>query len=675
MLRKKITTALSLSPRQFLAVLREKLFHALMKITGASSFHKYYDKKNLEQMIENPEWADVSEEQYRKFCPLLSAEEIQSIFAQIFNSEIEDTIAYADNICAHKFDLLGSGFVHVGDEINWQQDFVSGRVWPYVLAKDSFIIDLNDNSDIKIPWELSRHQYFSALGQAYIYTKNEKYALEFKNQVLHWISHNSYKVGANWMCSMDIGLRAISWIWARTFFEGSPSIDPSFWETFHRVLASHGEYVFNNIEDWAGIKNNHYLSNGTALYILGSAFPGLPGSSDWKQKGHDILEECSEKHILDDGVNYEMSTSYHRLVFEFLLTPYLFARRNGDSFSRKYEQKLKQMLKFTAACTKPDGAIALFGDGDNGRCQVMSEYNRTHINDHRYLLCIGAILFGDGALKSAAGRFFNEAFWLCGPSSKALFSEIQEQNFQGSYSFDDGGFYLMSHEDIWCFVDCGPRGIPGAIGVHGHNDVTSFELSMAGESVVIDSGMFSYSGNPQISFDMKSSMGHNLLIVDDQEISTTPFDLWVIGDEALPILFKKEFAQDFSVLEVGHAGYERLAKPVKVRRTFTARGHTLEIIDSVQGSLGEQHQLEVRMHTGLTPIIQGKDIILQGSTHMFRVSCPDLDFEPFFKEENIAESYGRLRDSGYVFGWTGKNCTMPWSGVYKFSIEGTQSSC
>lgn len=669
MIYKKIATALSLSPQQFLKVLREKLVHGVARIVGASYVNSYYEKKNLAKMIAHPEWAQVASVHYQVFNPLWSRKELEEIASHVSNAEIDATIAYAEHICCHEYDLLGSGFVSLGDDIDWQRDFVSGRVWPYVLAKDSFIIDLEDDSDIKIPWELSRHQYFVSLGQAYLYSGDEKYALEFKKQVVHWIEHNAYKVGVNWICSMDIGLRAISWVWARSFFEQSTLIEEDFWTLFHKVLASHGDFVYNNIEDWGGIKNNHYLSNGTALYILGLALPDLPNASKWKQKGRDMLEECCEKQILSDGVDYEMSTSYHRLVFEFLLTPYLFAKKHGEDFSAGYQKKLKKMLDFVAAYTKPDGSIALFGDGDNGRCQILSEYCRAHIRDHRYLLCIGAVLFNEGALKADARQFFDEALWLCGPQAKQQFLALEEQQNIGSRSFEEGGFYLIERGDIWCLIDCGPRGIPGAVGVHGHNDATSFELSIKGESVIVDSGMYSYSGNPQVSYNMKSSLGHNLLIIDNEEISSTPFDLWVIGDEAKPILFSVDLHRDISKIVMGHTGYERLERPVGITRSILAGDDYISIRDEAKCNDGEARKVEIRLHTALKPRIDGGDVVLEGVASNYRVTSPDSQFTPYFEVAPLAESYGQYRDCGYVFGWHSQEVVLPWSGTYEFKAE------
>jgi len=44
---------------------------------------------------------------------------------------------------------------------------------------DLRLIDLANDADVKVPWELSRHQHFVTLGQAFVLTGDEKYAREF----------------------------------------------------------------------------------------------------------------------------------------------------------------------------------------------------------------------------------------------------------------------------------------------------------------------------------------------------------------------------------------------------------------------------------------------------------------------------------------------------------------
>lgn len=667
-LKKKIETALSLSREDFLRVIREKLTYLIAKTPGITVLQKRQNQRILAEMIANPGWQRVPKEHYQTYTPFLSFEELNEIKQTVSQEEKDRLIVYADAICEHTFDLLGSGPVNLGAEINWQQDFISGRVWPYVLQQDSFIIDLQDDSDIKVPWELSRHQFFTALGQAYLYTGNEKYVAQFKELVEHWIATNAYRVGVNWLCSMDIGFRAISWLWGRTFFENSASLDEEFWTKFHGVLASHGEYIFNNIEDWGGIKNNHFMSNGTALYLLGLALPNIDGASAWHSKGKEILEECMEKQVLDDGVDYEMSTAYHRLVVELLLTPFLFARRANDSFSEQYVRKLEKMFEFVAGYTKPDGDIALFGDNDNGRCQILSEYTRSHINDHRYLLCAGAVLFERSDFAGSAKQFFDEVLWLAGPKSNHEFERLNVPTSTSTKAFEAGGFYLLANDNVWAFVDCGPRGIPGAIGVHGHNDATSFELALEGQSVIVDSGMYTYSRYPAINNEMKSSKAHNLIIIDDRQISDTPEDLWVIGEDVRAEALELNEQGDQAQLKVTHHGFERLEDPVTISRLFNMSTRGFEITDCATAA--RKHSLEIRFHTPLSASIEGDSIVLSGDSISISVKNTDKEMEVFCEPCKLAQSYGVYRPQGYVFGWRKRLASLPWAATTSFSVMG-----
>ena len=72
-----------------------------------------------------------------------------------------DLVARADEVAAHRFDLLGSGPTELGPEIDWLTDFKSGRRWP--LHHGSLLrLAYGDGSDIKVPWELSRCQHLAS---------------------------------------------------------------------------------------------------------------------------------------------------------------------------------------------------------------------------------------------------------------------------------------------------------------------------------------------------------------------------------------------------------------------------------------------------------------------------------------------------------------------------------
>jgi hypothetical protein len=88
----------------------------------------------------------------------------------------QQTLNVADEICTHIFDLLGSGKQELGKEIDWHLDFKTGFRWnprTYYLGTRKHVT-LDDNSDVKVPWELSRCQHFVTLGKAYWYIKESK---------------------------------------------------------------------------------------------------------------------------------------------------------------------------------------------------------------------------------------------------------------------------------------------------------------------------------------------------------------------------------------------------------------------------------------------------------------------------------------------------------------------
>jgi hypothetical protein len=71
------------------------------------------------------------------------------------------------------------------------------------------------------------------LGQAYLLTGDERYAQTFVAHLDGWMGQNPPKLGVNWMSSLEVAFRAISWLWAFYFFKDSPHLSPSI---FSRAL-------------------------------------------------------------------------------------------------------------------------------------------------------------------------------------------------------------------------------------------------------------------------------------------------------------------------------------------------------------------------------------------------------------------------------------------------------
>jgi hypothetical protein len=145
-------------------------------------------------------------------------------------------------------DGLGSGPVPLGERIDWHRDFKSGRTWPPVYHRDVRVVDLADDSDIKVVWELSRFTHLLALGKAYAYTGDKRYAVEVAAQVSDWIAANPPQTGPNWACAMEVAIRAVHWIWAYELIRPAPALSPAFQVELLKSVLAHGRFIHANLE-------------------------------------------------------------------------------------------------------------------------------------------------------------------------------------------------------------------------------------------------------------------------------------------------------------------------------------------------------------------------------------------------------------------------------------------
>lgn len=352
-------------------------------------------------------------------------ERVVEIIKEEYSTSLEQTINDTDEICNHIFDLLGSGKTELGKEINWHLDFKSGFRWnpkEYYLWTGKHVI-LNDDSDVKVPWELSRCQHFVTLGKAYWYIGDEKYAKEFVSEVESWIENNPVELGVNWACTMDVAIRVVNWIWGYYFFCNSKTLTKEFKIKFFKSLFLHGRHIINNLE-FGHIRGNHYLSDIVGLIYLGIFFQETKDGKKWLEKGLSALKEEIVLQVYPDGVDFEGSISYHRLVIELFLSATLLCIKNGITFSEWYMNRLEKMIEFVMYYTKPDGTAPQIGDNDDGRLHILSNYGSWNRLDHRYLLSVGAGLFKREDFKRAAGGFHEEAFWLLGEEGLNSFEAL-----------------------------------------------------------------------------------------------------------------------------------------------------------------------------------------------------------------------------------------------------------
>jgi hypothetical protein len=376
--------------------------------------------------------------------------------------------------------------------------------------------------DIKVPWELSRCQHFPWLGQAYWFTEDEKYGREFVTQIEGWIESNPWPWGVNWTCTMDVAIRVVNWLWGYQFFKYSPNLNDVFIINFFKSLLQHGRHIWRNLENQGEVTTNHYLSNLVGLVYLGILCPEFKEAEEWRTFGLQELETEMFKQVHPDGVDFEGSTAYHRLLTEMFLSATVLAQANGHTFSQPFLNRLELMVEFVMYLTKPDGTCPLIGDNDNGRLHRLKVWDPPEREwvDYRYLLAIGAVLFDREDFAHSAGDQWEEAFWLLGERAiqyKQKFDLKKPKTLKlPSKHFDDSGFFILRGSNTYLIVNAGPINHNGNRG-HFHNDTLSFELFAGGCSWIIDLGLYVYTANYHERNKYRSTAYHNVIMAKGVE--------------------------------------------------------------------------------------------------------------------------------------------------------------
>ena len=353
-------------------------------------------------------------------------------------SNIDITVAryLSQMYCEHRFDLLGSGWVKnsydsvalgvegykydmnvpapksIADNyepIDWQKDFKSGFRWNENAWYKDHPIGHKLGVDIKVPWELARFQHLPQLAIFCLVVDSlkEKNIKEFKYQVLDFIENNPPRVGVNWVCTMDVGIRAANMLVAYDMFiqlDSFEILDDEFRQTFVNSIYEHGVHIVNNLEYNKFMTSNHYLSDIAGLLYVSAYLENSNETNQWLAFSiQEIINEM-ENEFYEDGGNFESSTSYHRLSGEMMVygTALILALKEEkvkalQTYTTKgwrvepkleplsnqqfkiqnqtfkidlpqwYIDRLYKIGRFTVDITKPNGEIPQFGDNDSGR--------------------------------------------------------------------------------------------------------------------------------------------------------------------------------------------------------------------------------------------------------------------------------------------------------------------
>ncbi len=583
----RLLTEVNAEADRFLLPFRARHFgeKALLKATDASNLEQLWSRLLHRPYLAQTSAFDLSE--YENLCP----------------NHREQVLAAAELALAHNVNLLGSGLIELGREIDWHRDYKTGFSWQPAYIRSIEYGNPDQPSDVKVPWEISRLQWLIPVGQAYLLKGDERYAVAVQNVLDSWITHNPYAYSVNWTCTMEVALRILTWTWFFHVFHRSQAwADTGFRKRFLCTLFLHGEFTERHLER-SDINGNHYTADAAGLVFAGLFFGEGTAPERWQKLGWQILCEELPRQVFPDGVDFEASVPYHRLVLELFFLPALYRKACGLDINSAYRERVVAMARFAATYSRPDGTVPLWGDADDARALPFGDQD---INDHRYLAGLVGVAWNIPELGEYFAGSRSEIFWLLGSSAAAsLPSDERQLIAPSSTAFPDGGFYVMRTECDHIFIDCGPLGLAGR-GGHGHNDCLAFEAVLDGVHLISDCGAYLYTASYEQRNKFRSTAYHNTPQVDGEEINRfIRWDyLWNLHNDALPNVRHWETGSQRDIFCGSHSGYQRLAQPVKPVRTIILdyAYHALVVQDEFEG-VGE-HQIDIPLHLAPDVVVQ-----------------------------------------------------------------------
>lgn len=384
------------------------------------------------------------------------------------------------------FPVLGYGVLPKPSGSEWRADSLHGHKWGRAYFPLCDFLASNVKTDVKIPWELSRLQWFVWLAEATIYTQGDA-QLQRKNAIIStvddWAKANPAGYGVNWTCGMEVAIRATNIAVAcgtvATLCEDSEV------ERICSVLRAHLDYL-KRFPEYSDVPGNHYLTDLMGEVVLHAALHGLH-SAPFEQS-MDVFADEADRQFEPDGCHIERATIYHRLTYDILALPFALANRAGIGAAKALRPTVRRAAKFIAQIAGEHGNLPVFGDQDSGFVLWFLEVPQQI----------------DRRVAGSAGGPETDlySFLIALADDPAFLPDVPSGPGKRS------GFATIAGGQFHVTMKTGPLGLAGRA-PHDHDDALSVCASFAGHRLLIDPGCHSYTLDADLRTEFILSSKHN----------------------------------------------------------------------------------------------------------------------------------------------------------------------
>ena len=443
----------------------------------------------------------------------------------------------AKNALEHKFTVLNAyGAIDYGRDIDWEY-------WPI--------------KDLELRWQLHRMCWWTALGKAFRYYNDEKYAEEWAAEYEDWIKKNPLKeynpkITDKWEDAenqyfawrpLETGIRLKGQVENFIQMKDAECITPEFLDKF---LINYHRHM-QHLHAFYTPSCNHRLTEAQGMLYATVFFPEFKDSKIYREEAVSIMNEEINRQVYDDGMQIELDPWYHFIAINTFFDVVRFCALNNLKyvFPDSYMNRIGRMVDIARRFIYPDSTIAQFSDARQHSKSTLSKY----LTD------------------------WSQVF------------PMDDRNI-GSKSYPNSGFYFLCNgwdmNSTIMSVKAGPQAF-----YHCQPDNGTFEYWRQGRNFFPDTGCYTYSGNDSINALrdwFRQTKVHNTLTLDGKNLENTNSEL---------LEFKK--TSDGTILKIRNQSYHDLAHE---RQVFFSNDGSIEIIDIATGDAEGNVQLNYNLSEG-----------------------------------------------------------------------------
>lgn len=351
-----------------------------------------------------------------------------------------------------------------------------------------------------------------------------------RDMLLRWVADNPPGSGAAWE-PYPLSRRIVNWIkWS---LRGNQLP-----EACHESLAVQTRWLTARLEHH--LLGNHLLANAVALVHAGCYFEEGEAQA-WLARGMKILGRELKEQLLEDGGHFELSPMYHAALLTDLLDLVNLQCAYQRPVPQAWPPAIARMQSWLETLSHPDGDIAFFNDAACGMAataaQTAAYAARLGLPPAPPVATPLAVLPHSGYVRAQAGA----ALLLC---------------------------------------DCAAVG-PAYLPAHAHADTLSFELSLHGQRLLVNSGVSQYGADSE-RLRQRGTAAHNTVVVDGADSS----EVWGGFRTARRARVLRRLVEATPAglsIEAVHDGYRRLPGRNEHRRRWLLSARSLSIEDDISG--------------------------------------------------------------------------------------------